>query len=424
MSGETILELAGVGKSYRSYSSTWWRASGWITGHPSHYTERWVLRDVSFGVRRGEAVGIVGRNGAGKSTLLRIVASTLTPTEGSMFAHGRISAILELGMGFNPEFTGRDNVVYSCGLLGYEPDRITELVPWIEAFADIGEYFEQPMRTYSSGMTMRVAFAIATAARPELLIVDEALSVGDAAFQRKSIRRIESFLAEGTSLLLVSHGMETVKALCDRAIWIERGRVSMDASSKVVTEAYERSLFSDKLTSGVVEDDPGGHFDQSLLNTAMEQQYGDGSARITDVQFVDRAGRRVNAIGVGESFTLEYVVEFLEPCRDAQFGMLLKTLEGVVVYGTNTDRAGLRNSYSAGERVKVSFSLRNNLCPGLYFLNCGASGPAQTGRDYMHRRVDVMALKVLPREVDESAAGLAYLEGKPRLQALEPARES
>src|SRR5690348_13125470 len=181
---DAVLEIVGAGKSYRDYSSTWWRAAGWLTGKPSHFFDNWVLRDISLAVRRGEALGVVGRNGAGKSTLLKLVAGTLTATEGSVVTRGRVSAILELGMGFNPEFSARDNARHACGLQGYSRAAIDQMLPWIESFADVGAYFDQPVRTFSSGMTMRVAFAVATARRPDILIVDEALSVGDAAFQR------------------------------------------------------------------------------------------------------------------------------------------------------------------------------------------------------------------------------------------------
>jgi lipopolysaccharide transport system ATP-binding protein len=424
MTPPPILELAGVGKSYRSYPSLWWRAAGWLTGRSFRFTDHWVLRDVSFTLRAGEAVGIVGRNGAGKSTLLKAIAGTLVPTQGQLAVRGSVSAILELGMGFNPEFTGRENVVYSCGLLGYDPAVIAELMPWIEAFADVGHYFDQPMRTYSSGMTVRVAFAVATAVRPDILIVDEALSVGDAAFQRKSFSRIESFLAEGTSLLFVSHAMESVRALCEHAIWIEHGALAMDGSAKLVTEAYERSLFVAPTSARSAVRSPRGYFDDSLLTTPVEQQYGDGGATIVDVRFVDKAGRPINSLEVGESFLVEFTVEFAQACEDAQFGMLLKTVEGVTVYGTNTDRMGLRNRFAPGERVQVSFTLRNNLCPGLYFLNCGASAPAVDGRRYLHRRVDVAALKVLARDgEEETVTGLAYLEAKARLQPLELVNE-
>ena len=423
MSDAPILDLAGVGKSYRGYGSLWWRAAGWITGHPSHFTDHWVLREVSFALRRGEAVGVVGRNGAGKSTLLKIIAGTLTPTEGRVAVHGKVSAILELGMGFNREFTGRENVVHSCGLLGYEPARVHELLPWIESFADVGEYFDQPMRTYSSGMSMRVAFAVATAVRPDILIVDEALSVGDAAFQRKSFRRIEEFIADGTSLLLVTHGTDQVRNICDRALWIEQGRLRLDGPAKSVTEAYEKALFAQTAPPAADPTRPAhGFIDSTVLGANIEVEYGDGLARIVGVELSNGLGEPVNALPIGEPFTVSYEVRFLAPCREAHFGMLIKTIDGVTVYGTNTDHEGLESSFGAGDVVKVSFALQNNLCPGIYYLNCGASHATPDGRAYLHRRVDVAALRVLPGRREEAIAGLAYLAGRIRIEHLELAQ--
>lgn len=420
MNGEPVLELAAVGKSYRDYSSTWWRMAGWVTGSPSHFTDHWVLRDVSLSMRRGEAVGLVGRNGAGKSTLLKLVAGTLAATEGTVVTRGRVNAILELGMGFNPEFTGRANAIHACGLLGHPSARIDELVPWIEAFADIGGYFDQPLRTYSSGMAMRVAFAVATAARPDILIVDEVLSVGDAAFQRKSLRRIEEFLGQGSSLLFVTHATESIKALCERALWLDHGRLVEDGSAKAVAEAYERSLFSTLVPQCKEEEvDAASYLDESLASGSIEQQYGNGNARIGNVRFADQDGRAVNTVRTGDSFSVEFVVEFKAPCRDTHFGILLKTVEGVAVYGTNTDRSRLRSDFDAGERVLVAFALRNHLSPGLYYLNCGASVAGETGRDYLHRRVDVAVLKVIPRRDGDVIAGLVDLDAKPILRALE-----
>ena len=418
MTAPPILELATVGKSYRSYPSLWWRAAGWLTGRPTRFTDHWVLKDVSFALRAGEAVGIVGRNGAGKSTLLKLIAGTLVPTEGALAVRGRVSAILELGMGFNPEFTGRENAVYSCGLLGHEPPAIAQLLPWIETFSDVGEYFDQPMRTYSSGMNMRVAFAVATAVRPDILIVDEALSVGDAAFQRKSFRRIEEFIAGGTSLLLVSHGTDQVRNVCDRALWIEGGRVRLDGDAKTVTEAYEKSLFS---LTPAAEPDRALHayLDQAMLASNVEVQYGDGLARIEAVTVTNGAGQPVNSLPIGEPFTVEYEVRFVSACEDAHFGMLLKTVDGIAVYGTNTDHAGLRSNFAAGDVVKVSFALQNNLCPGVYYLNCAASHGTPQGRAYLHRRVDVAAVRVLAGRRGETAAGLAYLGASVRIEQLE-----
>src|SRR5574344_701646 len=200
-----ILEVKNIYKSYRTYSSEIWRIFSWFGIKHKAIQENYTLKNISFSINEGEAIGIIGQNGAGKSTLLKIITGTLCSTSGSIVVNGKIAAILELGMGFHPDLSGRQNAYHSAGLMGYTSEQIDSVINDIEAFAEVGEYFDQPVRTYSSGMQMRVAFATVTAYRPEILIVDEALSVGDAYFQHKSFERIRQFQKEGTTLLLVSH---------------------------------------------------------------------------------------------------------------------------------------------------------------------------------------------------------------------------
>ncbi|MEO8506737.1 MAG: ABC transporter ATP-binding protein [Betaproteobacteria bacterium] len=419
MSGTQVLTLRNVGKSYRTYASTWWRATGWITGRPTHFADNWVLRNISLDVGAGDAVGIVGRNGAGKSTLLKLIAGALTPTEGDLAVRGRVSALLELGMGFNPEFTGRENSEHVCGLLGFPRALIDRLLPSIEEFADVGAYFDQPMRTYSSGMYVRVAFAVATAMRPDILIVDEALSVGDVAFQRKSFRRIENFLAEGTTLLFVSHGLETVRAVCQRAIWLEGGRVTMTGTAKQVTEAYERATYG-PAGIGAAARAPTGHgtLDPALRSSREEQQYGDRKAEIANPEIRNSMGEIVNSIPMGEDFTLSYDVIFFEECGGVHFGMMIKTTEGITVYGTHTEKSALKSEFAAGQRVRTSFALKNNLGPGYYFVNCGVSRRNKDGLSFMHRRVDVAMLHVRDAEGRDVVAGLSHLRASPSVTVL------
>ena len=238
-----LLKASHLGKAFRTYRSEWQRTLSWFGSTNAPAYDHWVLRDVSFSLSAGEAIGVVGKNGAGKSTLLKLVAGTLRPTEGTVEVAGRVAALLELGLGFNPEFTGRQNALHAAGLMGYERSAIQAAMEEIESFADIGDYFDQAVRTYSSGMQVRVAFAVATVFRPDVLVVDEALAVGDAAFQRKCFRRIESFRGDGTALLIVSHDTETLKKLCSRAVLISGGRVELSGPAKLVCDEYERQLF-------------------------------------------------------------------------------------------------------------------------------------------------------------------------------------
>ena len=220
-----LLEAKNIGKSYKSYSSELWRILSWFGIKHKAADETWTLQNINFSIAKGEAVGIIGQNGAGKSTLLKIITGTLKPSTGSVHVRGKIAAILELGMGFQPDLTGRQNAYHSAGLMGYSYEQVHSVIDEIEMFAEIGEYFDQPVRLYSSGMQVRVAFAVATAFRPEILIIDEALSVGDAYFQHKSFAKIKEYREAGTSLLFVSHDKGSILALCDRAILLEKGRV-------------------------------------------------------------------------------------------------------------------------------------------------------------------------------------------------------
>ncbi len=237
------IRVSGLGKAYKQYPNRWSRLFEWLVpfSPPRHHLH-WILREVEFTIEPGEAVGIVGVNGAGKSTLLKMIAGTTQPTCGEIRVAGRVAALLELGMGFHPDFTGRQNVFMAGQLLGMQVEEIQALMPDIEAFAEIGEAIEQPVRTYSSGMQMRLAFSVATARRPDILIVDEALSVGDAYFQHKSFERIRSFRKAGTTLLIVSHDRSAIQSICDSAILLEQGRMAMRGRPEEVMDYYNALL--------------------------------------------------------------------------------------------------------------------------------------------------------------------------------------
>ena len=238
------IKVQNVGKAYKYYSSKWNRViEKLLPGNKSRHSKKWVLKDINFNVEPGESIGIVGVNGAGKSTLLKLLTGTTQPTEGSIEIHGRVAALLELGMGFHPDFTGIQNVYMSGLMMGLNRDDIERLMPEIEAFADIGDYINQPVRIYSSGMQMRLAFAVATASRPDILIVDEALSVGDSRFQAKCYARIADFKKQGTTLLLVSHSAGDIVKHCDRAIFLKDGNICLDGSAREVTNRYLDELF-------------------------------------------------------------------------------------------------------------------------------------------------------------------------------------
>lgn len=322
-----LIEVNDVGKSFRTYRSEWQRIGRWF-GLPTRPSEEnWVLRHVSFTIQKGEAIGIIGQNGAGKSTLLKIITNTLQSTEGSVAVNGRVAAILELGMGFNPDLTGRQNVLHAAGLMGFSAEEIQNAMTDIEGFAEVGEYFEQPVRTYSSGMHVRLAFAIATAYRPEILIVDEALSVGDSYFQHKSFARIREFQEQGTTLLIVAHDRAAIQSVCNRAILLEGGLIVKDAKPEEVFDFYN-ALIAEKENAKV---------ETVLLESGkVKTTSGTGEAEIQSVELVNQNNEPVEVVSIGERVTLIVSTKVAESLGSLVMGFCIKDRLGQIMYGTNT----------------------------------------------------------------------------------------
>jgi homopolymeric O-antigen transport system ATP-binding protein len=323
----SLLSVQNLGKSFRSYRSELQRFARWFGIPIKPSAEHWVLRYINFDIQPGEAIGIIGQNGAGKSTLLKMITGTLQPTEGKVTINGRIAAILELGMGFNPELTGRQNVFHAAGLMGFSAEQIEQALPDIEAFAEIGEYFDQSVRTYSSGMQMRVAFAVATAYRPEILIVDEALSVGDTYFQHKSFSRIREFQEQGTTLLIVSHDRGAIQSLCDRAILLEAGTVIKDGKPEEIFDFYN-ALIAEKENSTVEV--------KQLENGKTQTSSGTGEARVEEIGLYNSNDEVIEFVGVGDHVKLRIKVKVYEPIESLVLGYGIKDRLGQVMYGTNT----------------------------------------------------------------------------------------
>ncbi|RMO83125.1 MULTISPECIES: ABC transporter ATP-binding protein [Pseudomonas syringae group] len=354
----SLLSVKNLGKAYRVYASEFQRIGRWFGISTKPKEEHWVLKHVNFSIHAGEAIGIVGQNGAGKSTLLKMITGTLQPTEGSVQVNGRIAAILELGMGFTPDLTGRQNVYHAAGLMGFNADRIDEVIKEIEAFAEIGTYFDEPVRTYSSGMQMRVAFAVATAIRPEILIVDEALSVGDSYFQHKSFDRIREFQQQGTTLLIVSHDRGSIQALCNRAILLEKGTVIKDGKPEEVMDFYN-ALIAEKENATVQL--------RELEDGSVQTRSGSGEATIGPVTLHNAAGERIEYVPVGEPVSLRINAKVNSAIPELVVGYLIKDRLGQPVYGTNTHHMGCKvTDLQAGESLDYSFSFAANLGPGSY----------------------------------------------------------
>lgn len=323
----SLLSVNNLGKAFRTYRSEWHRFANWFGMRIKPAEEHWVLRNINFEIQSGEAIGIIGQNGAGKSTLLKMITGTLQPTEGQIHINGRIAAILELGMGFNPELTGRQNVFHAAGLMGFSAEQIQQAMSDIEAFAEIGEYFDEPVRIYSSGMQMRVAFAVATAYRPEILIVDEALSVGDTYFQHKSFSRIREFQEQGTTLLIVSHERSAIQSLCNRAILLEEGTVIKDGNPEEVFDFYN-AIIAEKENSTVEV--------TQLDNGKVQTSSGTGEAKIEEIVLYNNKGEVAEIVGVGEQVELRIKVKVYKSVETLVLGYGIKDRLGQVMYGTNT----------------------------------------------------------------------------------------
>ncbi|MGP5467342.1 ABC transporter ATP-binding protein [Pseudomonas helleri] len=354
----SLLTVKNLGKAYRVYASEFQRIGRWFGIPIKPSEEHWVLKHINFAIKPGEAIGIVGQNGAGKSTLLKMITGTLQPTEGSVEVNGRIAAILELGMGFTADLTGRQNVYHAAGLMGFNAEQINQVIDDIEAFAEIGSYFDEPVRTYSSGMQMRVAFAVATAIRPEILIVDEALSVGDSYFQHKSFDRIREFQKQGTTLLIVSHDRGSIQALCNRAILLEKGTVIKDGKPEEVMDFYN-ALIAEKENATVEI--------RELEDGSVQTRSGSGEASIESVSLHNSEGDPVEYVSVGETVSLRINATINSAIPELVVGYLIKDRLGQPVFGTNTHHMDCKVSdLAAGEVLKYSFSFAANLGVGSY----------------------------------------------------------
>lgn len=361
------INVNGLGKAFRQYSSRWSRLVEWVAPWAgSRHLDHWVLRNLNFSVQAGEAVALVGTNGTGKSTLLKLIAGTLKPTEGTIETNGRTAALLELGMGFHPDFTGRQNAIMAGQLMGLSTEHIEILLPEIEAFAEIGEYMDQPLRVYSSGMQVRLAFSVATAIRPDILIVDEALAVGDAYFQHKSFQRITEFKTLGTTLLLVSHDKNAIQSVCDRVILIGNGSLLAEGEPEPIMDLY----------NALTADPDGQTVKQALMADGRTQTIsGTGEAEVIEIKVLDQETRqRLTVVSVGQRVTLSIIVRAHQNLQRVICGFAIKNRLGQVIFGTNTQLTGHPGeTLSAQAERQYQFSFPMNLAPGQYSLTTALS---------------------------------------------------
>jgi lipopolysaccharide transport system ATP-binding protein len=420
------------------------------SGVPVFYKEFWALKDVSFEIKKGETVGIIGRNGSGKSTLLQMICGTLNPTSGGIQTNGRIAALLELGSGFNPEFTGRENVYMNAAVLGLSNDEIDARFDDIVAFADIGDFVEQPVKTYSSGMMVRLAFSVAINVDPEILIVDEALSVGDELFQRKCFSRIEAIRASGATILFVSHSGGQIVELCDRAVLMDAGEKLATGLPKQIVGRYQKLLYApaDKCevireqirradesiveSASTVEDTshedhphiaPPPELQESFdpnLKPSSTIEYESHGAYIEAPAVLTLAGEHVNNLVRGKTYRYTYTVRFTKMTSNVRFGMMIKTTSGVELGGA-ASAVSARDSLAyveAGSTYRIEFRFRCVLNTGVYFLNAGVVGDVNGSESYLHRLVDIAMFKVIP-DSENLATGIVDFECYPETQLEE-----
>ncbi len=422
---DIALKLEGVNKCFQIYDKPHHRLlQGVFRTRKKYYREYWALKDISFTVKRGETVGIIGRNGAGKSTLLQIICGTLSPTSGTLEVNGRIAALLELGAGFNPEFTGRENVFLNGAILGLSQAEINNRFDEIASFADIGDFLEQPVKTYSSGMYIRLAFAVATCVDPDILVVDEALAVGDVKFQAKCFRRFDELVADGTTILFVTHSTEQIVRHCSWSILIEQAVIKEMGDSKKVSNHYLDLLFGvdrekpatdvnsdsglDVETSDIIRANSAldSTFEKRSTYNQDEYRWGNGEAEIVDYLVTRDGTTNIASLEGKEPFRVILAVVFHVDVENPIFGLTIKTPDGVTICGENSrDCIGepVPHPVKKGGRVHVSFFLKQFLCPGDYLLSVGVVEERDGELVPMDRRYDSIYLHITS---DKASYGL------------------
>ena len=442
MSSDTAISIANVSKRYEMYAQPRDRLLQFFSfGQREYFKEFWALRDVSFSVAKGETIGILGRNGSGKSTLLQIIAGTLEPTTGSVQSNGVLAALLELGSGFNPEFTGRENVYLNGSILGLSQEEMDRRFDDIAAFADIGIHLDQPVKTYSSGMGVRLAFAVQACIQPDILIVDEALSVGDEKFQRKCFDYIDGLRENGCSILLVTHSTATVEKFCQRGVLLHKGAVHGVGPAKEIVDQYHALLYSDERSylryvnqriqqsseSGLQAAEVAAVSEQSTTTRSElaveEQQKSSGEMRavIKSWSVCSTKGEHCEVFHSGERAVISFDVDVWQPVSEMQAGILIRTIEGVSAFGTSTlyHKANASNS-SPGSTVRFEFVLDLNLCQGSFFVTLAiAEAISHSDMRYLDRKTDVILLKINQNRI--TGSGIALLNAQVRSQVVEQA---
>ncbi|MFW7378364.1 MAG: ABC transporter ATP-binding protein [Oligoflexus sp.] len=400
-----MITIENLSKAFKVYPKRSDRLKEWLTfGQKSYHQDYWALRNINLKMDEGEVFGLIGMNGAGKSTLLKILTGTMFPTLGQFQMKGRVAALLELGTGFHGELTGRDNVRLNGRLLGLTDQEIDSKMDIIKDFCELGDFFDKPVRTYSSGMYVRLAFSLASSIEPDVLIIDEALSVGDAYFQQKCLRRIERFKEEGTTILFVSHDPGAIKLLCDRVGLLNRGQLLAEGDAQDMLEEYNALLAK-----------VDGHGCQYSIDRSHEISNeatlvaGNRRAEIKQVQLVNEQGRSITAIVTGQKVKLVVEAQFNSDIQNPTVGILIRDRLGYDIFGTNTAEMHIpTDSFRDRDQVRFSFEFEMNIGPGDYTITV-AMHSSKTHVEECYQWVDrILTFKVLPRP-DFQFLGVSYL---------------
>ncbi len=390
-----IIQIKQLHKDFKLYTSH--RHRIFEVFHPfrkKYHREFHALQDINLTIKKGDTVGIVGQNGSGKSTLLQLICGILTPTSGSVSVDGRVSALLELGAGFNPEFTGRENVFLNGSILGFSHADMEACFDDILSFAEIGEFIDQPVKTYSSGMYVRLAFAVAINVKPDILIVDEALSVGDTLFQAKCFAKFAEFQKNGVTILFVTHSLDLITRYCNQAILLDHGKLLEQGNPKDVVDAYNRLLVKCSTTDQSVADSI--NISAKSSDGKQESRYGVGKAVIEETGIYDLSGKRVQTLIFGNEYEFRASVFFSEPVQDPIYSYTIKDVKGFDITGTNTLYKDIdTGSAENGDQYKVIFRQKIMLAPGGYLLSFGCAGFEDGAYTVYERRYDVLDFQVV-----------------------------
>ena len=411
MDKNLAISVQGVSKIYKLYDKPIDRLKEAVSlTHKSYHRDFFALSDISFDVKKGETVGIIGTNGSGKSTILKIITGVLSPTTGTAEVSGNISALLELGAGFNSEYTGLENIYMNGTMMGFSRQEMERRMDDILRFADIGDFVNQPVKTYSSGMFVRLAFALAINVDPEILIVDEALSVGDVFFQAKCYRRMEEMMKNGTTILMVSHDMGSIIKYCDRVVLLNRGTFVAQGEAGKMVDLYKKILANqtDELAEALIEEKKealGLPVEAAVSDKRMKdrmnlnpevQEYGDGRASFEDFGTLDARGNVTNLLLKGEMFTIRERVRFHAPIENPIFTYTLRDKKGTDITGTNTLFEGTEiKPVKDGDVYTVSFRQKMNLQGGEYLLSMSCTGYENGEHVVYHRLYNVLSLTVI-----------------------------